>query len=214
MLIAPEFFNGTMRKNPMYGKMLGTVALLVLVWSNTADAGIIISGMAYYNTLRCDSVLKAVPNPDTNPQAVECMASAATVELLCQNPQNQNIAPGQSAIQVVLVGSERIDQSDVTDKTKGKAEVSVIIEDDALLNPAYCVNDNWIPLQALVRSAAIRMNAYDCKGTDPDPCTTKVLTSYLEMNCLLPAEYDLVNNPPISGETQYQCSEPVIVNVR
>ena len=198
----------------MYGKMFGTVAVLVLVWSNNADAGLIISGKAYYNTVRCDSVLKAVSNPDTNPQEVECLASNAAVELLCQNPQNQNVAPGQSAIQTVLVGSERVDQSDITDKVKGKAAVSVIIEDDALLNPEYCVNPNWNPLKALVRSTAIRMNAYDCKGTDPDPCTTKVLTSYLEMNCLLPAEYDLVNNPPISGVTQYQCSEPVIVNVR
>lgn len=200
----------------MYRKMLGTIAVLVLVWSNTADAAIYIGGKVYTGSIDCDSVLKAVPNPDTNPQQVECVAKTATVELLCQNPQTKNVAPGSSALQVVLVGSERIDQSDVTgtDKTKGKAEVRVTIEEDeVLLNPAYCVNPNWIPLDALVRSADIRMNAYDCKGTDPDPCTTKVLTSYLEMNCLLPAEYDLVNNPPPSG-TQYQCTEPLIVKVR
>ncbi|HEX4881325.1 MAG TPA: hypothetical protein VFV18_03160 [Porticoccaceae bacterium] len=169
------------------------------------------TGKLYYHSLGCETVLKSVPNPDAKPGMVECVASTATVELLCRNPANNNVAPGQSATQVVLVASERIDESDITDKAKGKANVTVIIEDDALLKPEYCVNPNWIPEQVLIRTLSARVNAYACTGDGLDPCDARVLTSHLEKTCTLPTEYDF-NNPPISGVTEYQCTEPVIVH--
>jgi hypothetical protein len=169
------------------------------------------TGKLYYHSIGCETVLKSVPNPDAKPGLVECVASTAAIELLCRNPADNNVAPGQSATRVVLVASERIDQSDITDKAKGKANVTVVISDDELLKPEYCVNPNWIPEQVLIRTLSARVNAYACTGDDLDPCAMRTLTSHLEKTCTLPAEYDF-NNPPISGVTEYQCTEPVIVH--
>lgn len=189
-----------------------TVGILAL-FAVSAQAHYLVTstGKLFYHSIGCETVLKSVPNPDVKPGEVECVASTAAIELLCRNPANNNVAPGQSAIQVVLVASERIDQSDITDKKKGKANVTVIIEDDELLNPEYCVNPNWVPTQVLIRTLSARINAYACTGDDPDPCSTRVLTSHLEKTCTLPSEYDF-DNLPISGVTEYQCSEPVIVH--
>ena len=197
----------------MYQQIFKLVVGLLALSALSAQAHYLVTstGKLYYHSIGCDTVLKSVPNPDVKPGLVECVATTAAVELLCRNPVNNNVAPGQSAIQTVLVASERIDQSDITDKAKGKALVTVVIEDDELLNPEYCVNPNWIPVQVLIRTLSARVNAYACTGDGPDPCSTRVLTSHLEKTCNLPAEYDF-SNPPISGVTEYQCTEPVIVH--
>lgn len=196
----------------MYKTVTGLVVVVISLWSLSASAHyVIIAGKLYYDSIGCDTVLKSVPNPKAKEGLVECVASTAMVEILCENPATQQVAPGQSAIQVVLVSSERIDDSDITDKVKGKAEVSVVIDDDELLNPDFCVNPNWTPVEAIVRAMSARINAYACTGDGLDPCAEKVLTSHLETNCVLPGEYDF-DNMPISGFTEYQCSEPVVVH--
>lgn len=189
-----------------------SMALLAL-FSLSAQAHYLVTstGKLFYHSIGCETVLKSVPNPDIKPGMVECVASTAAIELLCQNPAGHNVAPGQSATRVVLVASERIDQSDITDKAKGKANVTVIVEDDELLKPEYCVNPNWIPQQVLIRTLTARVNAYACTGDGLDPCAERVLTSHLEKTCTLPAQYDF-NNLPISGITEYQCTQPVIVH--
>lgn len=196
----------------MYNKTIGLAVGVLALWSLGAQAHyIIIGGKLYYDSIACDTLLKSVPNPATKDSVVECVASTALVEILCENPAGNAVAPGQSATQVVLVASERIDEEDITDKVKGKAEVRVVIDDTALLNPEFCVNPNWTPVEVLVRAMSARINAYSCVGDDIDPCADKVLASHLETNCVLPGEYDF-DNLPISGVTEYQCSEPVIVH--
>lgn len=169
------------------------------------------TGKLVYHSIGCETVLKSVPNPTAKPGLVECVASTAAIELLCRNPANNSVNPGRSAIQAVLVASERILESDIDKKEKGRAIVDVVIGDEALLNPKYCVNPNWIPEQVLIRTVSVRINAYACTGDSLDPCSTRVLASHLEKTCILPTEYDF-DNPPISGVTEYQCTEPVIVH--
>ena len=188
---------------------VGVLALCSL--SAQAHYVVTSTGKLFYHSIGCETVLKSVPNPTAKPGLVECVASTATVELLCRNPANNSVNPGRSAIQAVLVASERVDESDIDKKEKGKATVTVVIEDDALLKPEYCVNPNWIPEQVLIRTLSARVNAYSCTGDGLDPCATRVLASHLEKTCTLPAEYDF-NNPPIPEVTEYQCTDPVIVH--
>lgn len=207
----------TQRGARLMYKIISKLAVgLVSVWSLSASAHYtIIAGKMVYHSLQCDAVLKSVPNPDAHPGELECVASTALIEVLCENPTNHQVAPGQSATQVVLVGEKQIDQSDITDKVRGKANVSVVLPDDSLLKPEFCVNSNWNPIDVIVRATSATLKAYKCEGPDADPCSEKILTSTLEMNCALPAGYGFDNYPlnlPPPG-TPYECSQPVIVHV-
>lgn len=188
------------------------VFMVVLAQAVNASAHYtIVAGKLFYHSLQCDAVLKSVPNPDAHPGEVECAASTSLIEVLCQNPAGSDVLPGQSATQVVIVGEDQIDQDDITDKKKGKANVSVVLPDDSLLKPEFCVNPNWDPIDVIVRATSATFKAYKCEGPDEDPCSEKILTSTLETNCVLPAGYDFDNLPPLG--TPYECSEPVIVHV-
>ena len=194
--------------------MLKTAIKLVVFTAIIAQSGNASAIYTYVNgrwivgSVVCDALLKSVPNPDVKPGQIECVASTALIDVLCENPTSKQIAPGQSAIQQVLVGQKQIDQGDITDKVKGKAAVKVELSDDPLLKPEFCVNPNWIPIDVLVRVFTGTMNAYECTGPSSDPCSEKTLANTLIMNCALPASYSFENYPanvPPAG-TAYDCS--------
>jgi hypothetical protein len=89
---------------------------------------------------------------------------------------------------------------------KGKASTDIIVPDGALLDPQYCINPNWIPVEVIIREATATQNIYKCTGDDPTPCDVRELASTTESLCVLPAEFDF-DNPPVVGETPYDCME-------
>jgi hypothetical protein len=185
------------------------VFMIILVQAGNASAiYTYVNGRWIVGSVVCDALLKSVPNPDVKPGQIECVASTALIDVLCKNPTGKQVLPGQSAIQQVLVGQKQIDQGDITDKVKGKAEVKVELSDDPLLKPEFCVNTNWTPIDVLVRVFTGTMNAYSCTGPSSDPCSEKVLENTRKMNCALPASYGFDNYPanvPPAG-TPYDCS--------
>jgi hypothetical protein len=181
---------------------------MATIFATSAEAHYIyVSGRLLYHSLVCSEDLKGVANPDTNPALTECIAEVAVVETLCENPTNHQISPGRSATQVVLVGEDQLDQSNITGK--GKARVEVLIEDDSLLNPEFCVNPNWNPIVALARDVTIRLNNYECKD---DACTDTVLATTAVLHCVLPPQYT-VQNLPVQG-TPYQCTQVSSTHVK
>lgn len=161
---------------------------------------IYVSGRLIKHSLLCSLDLKGVANPATNPALSECVIEVHLLDILCRNPQNNNTHPGRAATQTVLIAEDQIDQSDITGK--GKAHVEILVEDDPLLNPEFCVNPNWIPIEVLVREATVHLNTFTC--TD-DACSTKVLASTAQLDCVLPSEFNLENLPPVG--TPYQCTQ-------
>jgi hypothetical protein len=122
------------------------------------------------------------------------------VEILCRNPAGHDVHPGQSATQVTLVAQDQIDQGDITDKKKGKAHVEVLVRDDPLLNPEFCVSPNWIPIDVLIREMTAHINTYGCDGPAENPFSVLgQLASTVEADCVLPAQFNFdnyPNNPP------------------
>jgi hypothetical protein len=166
----------------------------------------------HVSSVSCILGLKAVPNPATHPAAVQCVVATALVELLCKNPAGHEVRPGQAATQVILVAQDQIDQGNITDKKKGKAEVEVRVPDDPLLNPAFCVNPNWIPIEVLIRELTAQINVYECIGPAEDACSVLgTLASTVEADCTLSAEFDFDNLPPPG--TPYECAVGAFVHV-
>lgn len=166
------------------------------------------SGKLYWHSLRCDNFLKGVQNPATNPAAVVCTVTGQEIEILCQNPQNHNVNPGNAGTQT-FTGSDQIDQGDITGK--GKATVSVIIDTDSqLLNPEFCVNPNWNPIIALVRRASVDLKTFEC--IDASCAQLGDLASTTLLDCVLPAMFNF-DNPPVPDVTEYSCTEISRVHV-
>ena len=178
---------------------LAVFAFALIQAGNASAIYTYVNGRWIVGSVVCDALLKAVPNPDSNPAQMECIVSTAQIEVLCQNPADNGVAPGQPAVQQILVGQAPITQGDITDKVKGKAEVSVEVSTDALLKPEYCVNPNWTPIKALVRVFTGTMNAYKCDTVD---CAQKTLANSLKMTCALPSQYGFDN----ATGAEYSCT--------
>jgi hypothetical protein len=181
---------------------------VMALWSLNASAGyIIIGGKVYYSSVGCQLDLKGVKNTDVKPAELRCEVTASLVDVLCENPNGHVTTPGQAATQQVLVAEQPFIPAQLVDG-KGKATVSVTVEDDPLLAiPGLCVNTNWTPIAVLVRETQVNMSIWECNGTDPGfPCEgdTNTLKSTLKTSCKLPDKYNF-GNPPISGETLYEC---------
>lgn len=199
----------------MKGKTMIKFAVGVMaLWSLNANAGyIIIGGKVYYSSVGCELDLKGVKNTDVKPAELRCEVTASLVDVLCENPAGQVTTPGQAATQQVLVAEQSFVPAQLV-QGKGKATVSVVVQDDPLLAlPGLCVNANWTPIAVLVRETQVNMSIWECNGTGADPCEGGTLKSTLTTSCKLPDEYNF-GNPPVSGETLYECVATTIDSIK
>ena len=170
------------------------------------------SAGVHVSSIECILGIKSVPNPDTHPAAVQCVVTTALTEILCLNPNGREVRSGRLTRRVALVAQEAIDQRDITDKRRGKAEVKVLVPDDPLLNPEFCINPQWIPIDALIRELTAVFNVYECVGPAENPCLVLgTLASTVEADCILPAEFNFDNLPPPG--TPYECAVGDFVHV-
>ena len=177
---------------------------IVALMGIQAQAHYIYTSAGYlFHSFQCLADLKGVANPDTKPAEAECEAFVTQIDILCLNPSGK-IVSGSSATQATLINTEQLTPANLTGK--GKASTDIIIPDGALLNPQYCINPNWIPVQVIIREATATQNIYKCIGDDPNPCDVRELASTTESLCVLPAQFNF-NNPPIVGVTPYNCTE-------
>jgi len=168
----------------------------------------------HVKSLVCTVSLKSVPSLDAHPAITECIVTTGSVEILCKNPAGHDVLPGESATQVTLVDQAPVEQS-VAEKKKGRAHVSVEVDDTPLLDPEFCVNPNWIPVAVLTRSLTSEINTYACVGPDTDPCSVRELASTVVQQCELPAQFNFDNYPnnlPSVG-TPYDCPIQTFVHV-
>lgn len=154
-------------------------------------------------SFKCVNDIGAVPNPDTHPAVFQCTAIVTKVLLLCANPKGNDVRPGEASTKTTVIVQDRINESDITNKKKGLAHKELVFPDDPFLNPAFCVNPNWIPIEVLVTELTGQMDVFECTSEDLDPCATRVLTYTERKDCMLPPQYDF-DNPPPTG-TPYDC---------
>jgi hypothetical protein len=198
------------------GKTMIKIAVGVMaLWSLNASAGyIIIGGKLYYRSVGCELDLKGVKNTDVKPAEARCEVTASLVDVLCENPDGHNTAPGQAATQQVLVAEQEFIPADNLVDGKGKATVLVGVDTDPLLDlPGLCVNPNWTPVKVLVRETQVNMSIWECNGTGTDPCEGGTLKGTLKTSCKLPDQYNF-DNPPVSGETLYECVATEINSIK
>lgn len=158
----------------------------------------------HFATVRCNLFIKSVPNPDVKPSQFQCTATVHLVQVLCLNPSGHKVK-GEAATQIAIVGKSEINQGDITDKQKGIAFKEVFISDEPLLNPEFCVNPNWTPIEALAFELTAELEVSECTGPDPDPCSVTVPTWLETHDCVLPPEFDIQDNSPPPG-TPYTCT--------
>jgi hypothetical protein len=200
--------------------MIGLLGISVIGMLRTAEAHYIptLSGWAWHS-VECIVDLKSVPSPTTHPALTECVVNTALVEVLCRNPASHEVAPGRSARRVTLVTQEQLEEGNITNKKKGLAHVEVTVSDEPLLNPEFCVNRNWIPIDVLIREMAAEINTYECTGPAGNECGDGFLNlaSTVTANCVLPAEINFDdypdNLPPEGTDVQYECTNKVTEHV-
>jgi hypothetical protein len=185
---------------------LVTTVLTVLPAPKVEAHYIVVSGRLLYHSLSCEEVLKGVKNPDTNPSQVTCTVTGTVVETLCQNPANQDVAPGKAATQITFIASEPLSSEDFN-KKKGEGSVRILISDEATLGVTSadgCVNPNWNIIKALVRSADVRLDAYTCGQNGICGDADDILASITTLQCTLPASVDFNTVVPEEG-IGYNC---------
>jgi hypothetical protein len=161
----------------------------------------------HVSSIECILGIQGVPNPDTHPAAVRCEVTVAaqSAEILCLNPNGREVQPVRLTRRVALIGEKPIDQNDITDKRRGKAEVTVTVPDDSLLNPEFCINRQWIPEIALIRELTAKFSVHECVGPAEDPCLVLgTPASTVDAHCVLPAVFNFDNLPPPG--TPYECA--------
>ncbi len=160
--------------------------------------------LKHVSSFECGITIKQVPNPDTHPALIRCEATVTEAQLLCENPQNHDVRPGKAGMRVVLIGQAAIEAGDITDKKKGRARPNVLIDDDApgspLLDPRFCVNPNWHPVDVLSTKVEAKIETIEC--TD-DSCSSGSVAYREVLKCALPSQYS-ISNPPPPG-TDYAC---------
>jgi hypothetical protein len=76
-------------------------------------------------SLVCEWELGRVPGTTAHPAMAECVADIRSVELVCENPTNHQVSPGQSATRTQLVTDGPIDDSTDVSKVQGQADVQL-----------------------------------------------------------------------------------------
>jgi hypothetical protein len=161
--------------------------------------------LRHVSSFDCGIKIKGVSNLTQHPALFKCDAIVTRFEILCQNPQDHNVVPGESATQTTFSVNGLIETENIIDKKKGRAEKFIHIDDAVqLLKQEFCVNPNWHPLQVLSTNVTVRYSTYDCQE---DTCASELhppqLAYYEDQECVLPG-FDQNGNPPPVG-TLYTC---------
>jgi hypothetical protein len=94
----------------------------------TTDANAQISGWFFRGYSEVTGVidLRKVKNPDVFPQAVTVEGSLNFIEVICINPQDKTVLPGNAGSQVIPTTGVPITSEDVTDRDKNLATVEIV----------------------------------------------------------------------------------------
>jgi hypothetical protein len=195
---------------------IGLLAIgAVLLLGSMAEAHYIqIGGRLIYHSAQCGVDLKGVANPTTQPAKTECELTVSFLDVLCRNNGGE-LAPGQIPRIIILTGEENVAPGDVTDKKKGIATVNITVVPACGADPApddpclagvtsadACPNENWDLVAVIVREARMVERAFKC--TD-ETCTTSILASESQRDCVLPAAVNFDTVPPPEG-IPYTCT--------
>jgi hypothetical protein len=179
----------------------------------------------FFGSIDGCSAIGSVPNPDNHPAQFSCEFTVTQVDTLCENPANHDVRPGKAATKVSFTGKHALEQADLDEKNKGKANACVKVEDTALGSPLrndkLCVNRNWHLIGVLTKQFSTVCTTQQCTGTDNpatpanEACNTTVIKDTQRCQCSLPAGYSLDNMPlpcadplhPDPSCTAYQCIE-------
>jgi hypothetical protein len=121
--------------------------------------------------------LSRVPNPDAKPSIVTLNGSLDFIEVICTNPVDHNVAPGNAGRRLVAAANA-IDNGEITDKVRGLATVEITFGTEELAaaeDAATCVNPKWnvVPGTAANKSMSLTMKSFRCipeSKTDLEPC--------------------------------------------
>jgi hypothetical protein len=183
----------------MMSKTIGIVAFvaMALIAKTAVDADAhwtIVGGkLTYHASIDCEGVWKNVKNlSETNPAEGKCSLVGEVVEIECKSP-TQKIVRGTASHPIVFPEvSGPIDQT-IDEKTKGRGHLFVeAIEDDVTLgltSDDVC-NNLWTLTRALLRKSEMTLDIYV-------PDTNGILVSTAVFTCVLPAQYNFNNPPPV-----------------
>ena len=150
-------------------------------------------------SLGCFGVFGGVPNPTVKPSQVECEAEILSAQILCANPNGKSVVPGVAGLGDIVSASTIVDENDIVDKKKGKAEVFVDVPTD--FDSTDCKN-NWHLIEDVVLAIEGKIKVFECTGPDGD-CSQRIQTYEEVQLCTLPAEFNILNPPP--DMTPFDC---------
>jgi hypothetical protein len=183
-----------------------------------------LAGYTYSPTYRhiasydCTGTFAQVPSLTQHPALFKCNALVLEFEVACANPQGK-ITLGNSGPRLIPQTAEGlISEADLTDKIKGKAKKTLLLEDNLLEEgDAICKarNRNWRAVDELVTSVDVILKSFDCVG-DPtlDPfCEQREQAFEALLHCSTPIcpngqPCSVVKNPPPGNNTptDYPCT--------
>jgi len=118
----------------------------LLIAAAVAQAGWFYQNGRWYYTpdVGTESEYQGIPNPETQPSYVAWTMQTESWAVACRN-RGANLASDVVSVEraVVLTGVTAIDDSMITDKTKGVAKVPGHIDTDNLASYVTCQNRNW-----------------------------------------------------------------------
>jgi hypothetical protein len=160
----------------------------------------------HYSSILCIDEVSGVPGTalgedPSRPAFVRCTVLGTRVEILCQNPAGHDVQPGEAATQVTVAAESQIEDENIINKKKGVALKEVTVGDEPFLDPQFCVNPNWIPIEVLVTDARVTVDVLQCTDST---CSTIVTTSTEVQDCTIPAGFSIENLPPVG--TAYECA--------
>jgi hypothetical protein len=216
----------------MFGRIgimaLVAMALNALVAVDAEAHWTIVSGQLVYHSLDCQSVIKDW-DPALAGQGV-CRVTATAREIRCYNPQGKYNAMGTAfnpyPFKAVAgaVQQDTVTKNGKSQQAAGHLKLEVVSNDELLSlgltwSDVGCPNSKW-NVRAVLRSADLTVDVYQCKSYDPttgaptclplDPAIPD-LSAYeydytATFRCTLDSSYSFDNYPPPPG-TSMNCSK-------
>ena len=169
----------------MFKRLMSIAGLVigVIAMSGTHANAQFFDGWGWFgfSALRGEIDLRKVPNPDSKPRIVFVNGILSSIEVICLNPSDNNVAPGNAGSRTAT-GSGAIGGDNITDRKRGLAHVTVIFGATALAAAeatATCVNPNWsvVTGSAAPKQVSLTMDIFACvpeSKDDQEPCFNDV----------------------------------------
>lgn len=147
-----------------------------------------------------DIYITGVGNLDRKPALLFYDYSIDSVQFLCLNPNNFNVAPGSAGKREI---SKTATLTAANLEGKGKARVFDITE---IPGPFTCVNPNWIflPDSEVALTFSVNLKYYLCTGdvkTDLEPCFDDAMNPTVETQpALIEKTVCSITNPLRNGD--------------